>query len=284
MVKDLEAKIEEAQRAGCELEKTVEQQKKELQTAESERDEFMARLERMKRMSGTAGLATTGNSAVIVSEASLAAMDENESLRAEVESLQAAVRFLREENRRSNILDPYSVQRSTDMHAWLDAPLSRAKPTPEQEKIQRTALESRDVMTHLLKLTKESRVPDLKSTMAAPASDDNDNAGRTVWRPSKTRLRYQVLQQRENFEHWAEWRDEIVDHEREQDRLTAAKQERAILDRVFRHPHKTSVEFPQGLGHGMMGRTWQILGMQKHRKTDSISAPAPDVVEIVTTD
>ncbi|CAG8892282.1 unnamed protein product [Penicillium egyptiacum] len=284
MVKELEAKIEEIQKAGCELEKTVEQQKKELQTAEAERDEFMARLERMKRMSGTAGLTTTGNGAVTASEASLAAMDENESLRAEVASLQAAVRFLREENRRSNILDPYSVQRSTEMHGWLNAPLARAKPNPEQEKIQRTALESRDVMTHLLKLTKEARVPDLKSTMTVPASDDNDNAGRTTWRPSKTRLRYQVLQQRENFEHWAEWRDEIVNHEREQDRLVAAKQERAMRDRVSRHAHKASVEFPQGLGHGMMGRAWQILGMQKHRKTDSISTPAPDCVEIVATD
>jgi dynactin 1 len=284
MVKDLEAKIDEIQKAGSELEKTVEQQKKELQTAEAERDEFVARLERMKRMSGTTGLTATGNGAVIASEASLAAMDENESLRAEVASLQAAVRFLREENRRSNILDPYSVQRSSEMHAWLDAPLARAKPTPEQEKIQRTALESRDVMTHLLKLTKESRVPDLKSTMAAPASDNNDNAGRTAWRPTKTRLRYQVLQQRENFEHWAEWRDEIVNHEREQDRLAVAKQERAMRDRASRHAHKASVEFPQGLGHGMMGRAWQILGMQKHRKTGSISTPAPDGVEIVTTD
>jgi dynactin 1 len=284
MVKDVEAKIEEMQAAGLELEKTVEQQKKELQTAEAERDEFMARLERMKRMSGTAGLTTTGSGAVIASEASLAAMDENESLRTEVQSLQAAVRYLREENRRTNILDPYSVQRSTELHAWLDAPLTHTKLSPEQEKIQRTALESRDVMTHLLKLTKESRVTDLKSTMIAPSSENNDSTGRTAWRPSKTRLRYQVLQQRENFEHWAEWRDDIVNHEREQDRLVAAKHERATRDRVSRHAHKASVEFPQGLGHGMMGRAWQILGMQKHRKTGSTSMPALDGVEIVTTD
>jgi dynactin 1 len=283
MVKDLEAKIEEIQAAGAELEKTVDQQKRELLSAEAERDEFLSRLERMKRMSGTTGIATSGNGVVIDSEASLAAMHENESLRAEVESLQAAVRFLREENRRSNILDPYSVQRSTEMHLWLDAPLTRAKPTPEQEKIQRTALESRDVMTHLLKLTKESRVTDLKSTLATPTGD-GDTTNRTTWRPSKTRLRYQVLQQRENFEHWAEWRDDIVNHEREQDRLVAAKQERAMRDRVSRHAHKASVEFPQGLGHGMMGRAWQILGMQKHRKTDSTSMPAPDGVEIVSTD
>ncbi|CAG7973001.1 unnamed protein product [Penicillium salamii] len=284
MVKDLESKIEEIQLATSELETTLDQHRKDLTAAETERDEVMSRLERMKRMSGTTGLGNSGNGVVIDSEASLAAMQENESLRAEVASLQAAVRFLREENRRSNILDPYSVQRSTEMHAWLDAPLTRAKPTAEQEKVQRTALESRDVMTHLLKLTKESHVTDLKSTVVAPVSGDGDNANRTTWRPSKTRLRYQVLQQRENFEHWAEWRDEIVHHEREQDRLVVAKQERAMRDRVSRHAHKGSVEFPQGLGHGMMGRAWQILGMQKHRKTGSISTPAPDGVEIVSTD
>ncbi|CAI7585110.1 unnamed protein product [Penicillium bialowiezense] len=284
MVKDLEAKIEEIQVVAGELEITLDQHRKDLAAAETERDEVMARLERMKRMSGTAGLTTSGNGVVIDSEASLAAMQENESLRAEVASLQAAVRFLREENRRSNILDPYSIQRSTEMHAWLDAPLTRAKSTAEQEKVQRTALESRDVMTHLLKLTRDSHVTDLKSTMGAPSSPEGDHINRTAWRPSKTRLRYQVLQQRENFEHWAEWRDDIVNHEREQDRLLAAKQERAMRDRVSRHAHKGSVEFPQGLGHGMMGRAWQILGMQKHRKTGSLSSPAPDGVEIVSTD
>lgn len=281
MVKDLETKIEEIQTTSAELQKTVEEQKKELLTAEAERDEFKTRLERMKRASGTAG---TGAGIVVDNEASLAAMQENESLRAEVASLQSAVRFLREENRRSNLLDPYSVQRSTDMQAWLDAPLTRARPTPEQEKMQRTALESRDVFTHLLKLTKESRVPDLKSTMAPSSDTENNTINRTTWRPAKTRLRYQVLQQRENLEHWNEWRDDIVEYEREQDRLAAAKHERALRDRMPKHGHKGSVEFPQGLGHGMMGRAWQILGMQNHRKTGSISGPAPGTVEIVSSE
>ncbi|KAJ5093606.1 hypothetical protein N7456_009467 [Penicillium angulare] len=282
MVKDLEVKIEEIQATGEDLEKTVERQKQELQTAEAERDEYKARLERMKRVSGTAGVTTTGDGLVIDNEASLAAMHENESLRTEVESLQSAVRFLREENRRAKLLDPYSVQQSTDMYSWLDAPLTRPDPTAEQEKIQRTALESRDVFTHLLKLTKDSHVSDLKSTMLPPTSDEASANNRTAWRPSKSRLRYQVLQHRENYEHWAEWRDDIVSHEREQDRLAAAKRERALRDRIPRHAHKASVEFPQGLGHGMMGRAWQILGMQNHRKTGSTSGPPLDAVEIVS--
>ncbi|KAJ5539431.1 hypothetical protein N7513_007763 [Penicillium frequentans] len=283
MVKDLEAKIEESQNMSAELEKTVERQKKELQTAEAERDEYKNRLERMKRVSGTAGVTATAGGLVIDNEASLAAMHENESLRAEVESLQSAVRYLREENRRANHMDPYSVQRSTDMYAWLDAPLTRTTPTIEQEKIQRTALESRDVFTHLLKLTKDSHVPDLKSTMVPQASEE-DVINRNAWRPSKSRLRYQVLRQRENFEHWSEWRDDIVNHEREQDRLAAAKRERALRDRMPKHAHKASVEFPQGLGHGMMGRAWQILGMQNSRKNGATGGPAPDGVEIVSSE
>ncbi|KAJ5923675.1 hypothetical protein N7454_008920 [Penicillium verhagenii] len=282
MVKDLEAKIEESQSMSAELEKTVERQKKELQTAEAERDEYKNRLERMKRVSGTAGVTTTGGGLVIDTEASLAAMHENETLRAEVESLQSAVRYLREENRRANHMDPYSVQRSTDMYAWLDAPLTRSTPTAEQEKIQRTALESRDVFTHLLKLTKDSRVPDLKSTMVPQDNEEEGTTNRTAWRPSRSRLRYQVLRQRENFEHWSEWRNDIVNHEREQDRMAAAKRERALRDRIPKHAHKASVEFPQGLGHGMMGRAWQILGMQNPHKNSSQSGPVPDGVEIVS--
>ncbi|KAJ5221032.1 uncharacterized protein N7469_009919 [Penicillium citrinum] len=283
MVKDLETKIEEIQSSEAELQKLVERQQNELQAVEKEREEIKSRYEKLKNMSGAAGVTTTGDGLVIDNEASLAAMQENEYLRSEVENLQSAVRFLREENRRSSLLDPYSVQRSTELHAWLDAPLTRANPTAEQEKIQRTALESRDVLTHLLKLTKETRVSDLKSTMVS-TTGENESSNRTAWRPSKSRLRYQVLQQRENFEHWAEWRDDIVHHEREQDRLAAAKRERALRDRIPKHAHKASVEFPQGLGHGMMGRAWQILGMQNHRKTGSMSMSGQDNLEIVSTD
>ncbi|KAJ6160847.1 Dynactin [Penicillium chermesinum] len=281
MVKDLEVRIEELRTASAELQKTVDEQKKELQTAENERDDYKTRLERLKRASGTAG---AGEGVVIDNEASLAAVQENESLRAEVASLQSAVRFLREENRRSNLLNPYSVQRSTNMHAWLDAPLTQTNPTTEQEKMRRTALESRDVFTHLLKLTKESRITDLRSTFAASDESEDATVNRTAWRPAKSRLRYQVLQQRENLEHWKEWRDDIVEYEREQDRLAAAKRERALRDRMPKHAHKGSVEFPQGLGHGMMGRAWQILGMQNHRKTGSMGGAGPDTLEILSSD
>ncbi|KAJ5387498.1 hypothetical protein N7509_010039 [Penicillium cosmopolitanum] len=133
MVKDLETKIEEFQSSESELQKLVERQAVELQAVEKEREEIKSRYEKLKHMSGAAGVTTTGDGIVIDNEASLAAMQENESLRAEVESLQSAVRFLREENRRSSLLDPYSVQRSTELHAWLDAP-SPGQTPPSSKK------------------------------------------------------------------------------------------------------------------------------------------------------
>ncbi|OJJ01644.1 hypothetical protein ASPVEDRAFT_71699 [Aspergillus versicolor CBS 583.65] len=262
-VKDLEAKIEEMTTKESDLKTTVESQRKDLQGLEAERDEIKAQLDRVKRLSGTAGV-TAGSGTIVDNAASLAAMQENEALRAEVESLQAAVRFLREENRRQNILDPYSVQRSSELYSWLDAPLTQ-KPIAEaqREKIQQTASESRDVLSHLLKLTQESNVCDLKST--------HNRAG---WRPSKEKLRYQVLQQRENFERWAEWKDEIVGHEREQDRMAAAKKERAV-----RGPRTHGHASHPSMGYGMMGRAWQILGMQQDRKTAATNQSVEPAIE-----
>ncbi|PLB55795.1 dynactin [Aspergillus steynii IBT 23096] len=270
MVKELEAKIEEMRTKETELEALVEQQRKELQDMEAEREEIKARLDRVKRASGTTGVATT-DGIVVDAGASLATMRENEALRAEVESLQAAVRYLREENRRANILDPYSIQRSAELHSWLDVPLTQPSsssstlPNP-QEKTHQTASESRDVFTHLLKLTTESNICDLKSTLPS-----TDPVTRTGWRPSKTKLRYQVLQQRENLSRWTEWKDDVVSQEREQDRLAASRKERLALGRGGGRGHapRNSVfgGFPQGTGHGMMGRAWEILGMQQDRKT-----------------
>ncbi|KAL4910003.1 dynein associated protein-domain-containing protein [Aspergillus multicolor] len=267
-VKDLEAKIEEMALKESELKTTVEAQRKDLQGLEAERDEIKAQLERVKRLSGTAG-ASASPGAVVDNAASLAAMQENEALRAEVESLQSAVRFLREENRRQTILDPYSVQRSSELYSWLDAPLfQKTVNTTHREKIQQTASESRDVLSHLLKLTKESSIADLKSTR--PTSGTS-----TGWRPSKEKLKYQVLQQRENFERWAEWKDEVVGLEREQDRLATAKQER--FARGGRAGGRGHASHPS-MGYGMMGRAWQILGMQQDRKANA-AQPVEPVIE-----
>lgn len=282
MVKELEAKIEALQAQHTDLTDTVEKQRKDLEATEAEREELKSRLERVKHASGTTGVTTTADGVVVDgSGASLATIHENEALRAEVKSLQAAVRFLREENRRANMLDPFSIQRAADMHSWLDVPLTQSannSTNGQREKTQQTAAESRDAFVHLLKLAKDSHVSDLKSSMAYHAEGES----RTAWRPSKTKLRYQVLQQRENYERWAEWRDDIVSHEKEQDRLALAKKERLLREQARKH-HMSRKDSMAAGEFGMMGQAWRILGMQhQHQQQgqrDEKKSPISRLVE-----
>jgi len=274
MVKELEAKIDQLQAQHTDLTDTVEKQRKDLEATETERDELKSRLDRVKRASGTTGVTTTADGA------SLATIQENETLRAEVKSLQAAVRFLREENRRANMLDPFSIQRATDMHSWLDVPLiqSANNTSMQRNNTRQTAAESRDAFAHLLKLAKDSHVSDLKSSMSHHAEGEN----RTAWRPSKTKLRYQVLQQRENYERWAEWRDDIVSHEKEQDRLALAKKERLLREQAKKH-HMSRKDSMAAGEFGMMGQAWRILGMQhqhqQQKQGDERKSPISRLVE-----
>lgn len=296
MVQELESRIEEQRAKELDLSGTVEKQQKDLQVLENEREDYKARLEKMKRASGTTGVATTADGVVVDSTMSLATMRENEALRSEVQSLQAAVRYFREENRRSSLLDPYSLQRSTDMYSWLNTPLTQKTTSARQESAQQTALETRDVFDHLLKLTKASRVCDLKPAVSQGKNnnknnndndnDNNANINRASWRPSKTKLRYQVLQQREDFERWAEWRNDIVAREREQDRLAAAAAQSSKFSIPNLQQFKTNsgdlysgpgnFQSAPGLGQGMINRAWQMLSKDQGEKA---AAGGVEVVE-----
>ncbi|OKL58004.1 hypothetical protein UA08_06690 [Talaromyces atroroseus] len=257
VVKEFESKVEQMQEKEIQLQGLVEKLGKELEVMQSERDDYKHRFERAKRASGTAGAAITAEGVVVDSQATLAAMRENEALRSEINGLQAAVRFLREENRRSNLIDPYSVQRTTTMHAWLDAPLTQGKPSAQKESRYARAAESRDVLNHLLKLTKETRVTDLASTHPADAK-------RSAWRPAKSTYRYKALQNRENYEQWSDWKNEVAMREKEEERILVAKAERILREQQFkRHlPRGSGHAKTPSAGYGMMGRAWTILGMQ----------------------
>ncbi|KAL1965506.1 hypothetical protein VTN77DRAFT_5589 [Rasamsonia byssochlamydoides] len=295
LAKEFEKKFEQMQEKESQLRETVEKLTKDLRAMEAERDDYKSRFERAKRASGSAGAGAAGG-VVVDSEASLAAMRENEALRAEVSSLQAAVRFLREELHRASTLDPYSVQRSVDTYSWLEAPLTQAKPSAQQESRYHRAAESRDVLTHLLKLAKETKITDLESTLP------KDGASRLAWRPTKSTFKYQVLQQRERFERWAEWRDDVASREREEERMAEAKRQRALREQQerrqaqqssstsaasasaatasHRNTHAKTPSVSLG-GYGMMGRAWRILGMQEVDGKET--GEEPGKVQIVST-
>ncbi|EGE02169.1 dynactin [Trichophyton equinum CBS 127.97] len=269
VVKDLEAKIENLHSKENELVALVERQSQNMQAIERERDEYRSRFEKLKRASDSEG--SSGIGGVVNAAASLSVMKENEALRAEVTSLQSAIRYIRDDNKRAHLLDPYSVQRSNHMRSWLDVPLVRSKPSiNEQDPDHRhkQAAECRDVLSHLLKLTKESKLVDLK------ASSTSDPANRLAWRPVKSTPKYHAMKQREHYEQWSQWKDEVV-KERKMKKLNAGSgtTRRDWPTNNPGAPASFSVDhaaFPdisrKGLApdgaEGVMGKTWKILGLQ----------------------
>ncbi|OJD24022.1 hypothetical protein ACJ73_04617 [Blastomyces percursus] len=278
LVKDLESKFEALQAKEQELIGIVEKQSADLQNMEHERDDYRARLEKAKRASGSTGVVLGADGVMSIDvAASSALMKENESLRVEVANLQAAVRFLREDNRRANFMDPYSVQRTNHLRAWLDTPLVRRKVATEAKGAEyNAASECQDVLAHLLKLTKESNFVDLRTTLPP------DEVSRLSWRPIKSTTRYQVLRQREEYERWTQWKDEVARRERLRTRkeaksirknpqyqgttsipaeisLTQVSGSRITTTTAL---NDTRAQVPPTKGRGVMDRAWKILGMQ----------------------
>lgn len=209
MAKELEIRLEDAKAREKELTSTMERHLKDHEHTTKERNEYRSQLDKLKRASGTTAVA--GEKGGVLGPqhqaASLASVREVESLRREIASLQAAVRFLREENHRATMPD---VQRAGD--AWLRTPLVRPKPDAKAQRMQRNAAEAQDVLNHLLALTKETRVLDLSTALP------KEGEKRLAWRPAKTTPRYQAVRLREEYESWVEWKDDFLRRERGQKR------------------------------------------------------------------
>ncbi|KAI1962857.1 hypothetical protein LOZ58_002481 [Ophidiomyces ophidiicola] len=206
LVKEMESKLELSHSKESELLDIMDRQSKNIQTVEKERDEYRNKLEKLKRASGSDG-STAGAGGIVPGNAtaSLAVMRENDALREEVANLQAAVRFLRDDNRRAHLLDPYSVQRTNHLKSWLDVPLLRLKASSQESHAHRLATsESQDVFTYLIKLSKESKFVDLGYTLPP------DSLSRFAWRPLKTTSRYAAIKQREHYEQWNQWKDDVI--------------------------------------------------------------------------
>ena len=268
LVKELEATIEAIQTRENELLNVVEAQSNNLQQVQNERDEYRSRLDKVKRASGSTGGAS-GSDGILPANAaaSFAIMRENEALQRDVANLQAAIRYLRDENRRVRLLDPYSVERTNNMRSWLDAPLVRPRPPVHEQPERRAAAECQDILTHLLKLAKKCNFVDLKSTQ--PSDGDK----RLAWRPLKSTSRYQLLKQREEYEQWNQWKDEVARRERARERRGAS-----------RTPHLAQFSLQYGLPDPMAFKDATLEAQEIHNDgfpVDGVSYGAPGDVKIV---
>jgi len=185
-ITELEKRIEDAKKREAELSESIETQNKELTTLEADREKWKKVAEDAKAL----GIVAPGSKAG--QERAVATAREMEALKTEIASLQAAVRYLREDNRRARVTDSEGLD-------FLAAPLTKPKSTEEQRKALVLA-EGQDVLNELLTLTSTAQVYDLNSMPK----------NRLAWRPAKSTPQYHVAKQREDYEAWSGWKDAVV--------------------------------------------------------------------------
>lgn len=185
-ISELERKIEEAKKREVELVTAVEGRDKELASLEADRDKW-------RKTAGEAqAIGTTAPGSKAGQERAVATAREMDELKTEIASLQAAVRYLREDNRLARLDEPYNA-------AWLSEPLIKPK---SQAAIQKDLViaEGQDVLNELLNLAKDAKLYDLASMPK----------NKLAWRPAKNTPQYHVAKQREDYEAWSAWQDAVT--------------------------------------------------------------------------
>ncbi|EKD19406.1 CAP-Gly domain-containing protein [Drepanopeziza brunnea f. sp. 'multigermtubi' MB_m1] len=215
-ISELEKRIEDAKKRETELTEAIDSQNKELTSIEADRETWKKVAEDARAL----GVAAPGTKAG--QEQAVATAREMDALKTEITSLQAAVRFLREDVRRARLTDPQNFD-------WLETPLVKPMTKAEERKALVLA-EGKDVLNDLLNLASTAKVYDL-TTMPK---------NRLAWRPAKATPQYHVARQRENYEAWSSWKDGVVKkarvlEERDLNRGIERKSRGALAARIHMH-------------------------------------------------
>ncbi|KAJ2971588.1 hypothetical protein NUW58_g9373 [Xylaria curta] len=187
-ISDLEAQIVDAQSQVDRLKKDIEQQDREAKTLEADRDKW-------KKIAGDSrayGDATNSAGAKAGQERAVATAREMDALKNDIASLQAAVRYLREDNRRARMVEQ-------PKYDWLAEPLTKPTPITEQRKAL-VAAEGKDVLTELLHMATSAKVYDL-STLPKD---------KLAWRPAKVTPQYHAAKLAEDFAAWKSWETSVL--------------------------------------------------------------------------
>ncbi|KAK1596037.1 CAP-Gly domain-containing protein [Colletotrichum navitas] len=240
-IEDLEAQIEAAKQKAASLQEDIDKQDRELKTLETDRDKW-------KKIAGDSKVFADGAGAAGAKagqERAVATAREMDALKSEIASLQAAVRYLREDNRRA---------RTTEQHSydWLAEPLTKPPSVVEQRRALVVA-EGKDALSELVKFATSARVYDL-----AGLPED-----KLAWRPARSTPQYHAAKQREDLAAWTSWRDSVLKKsEVVLGRKDAAAEKRQMMKSVaarlqIRLPDADGKTVPGG------GRDVQIVGSRE---------------------
>ncbi|KAI9848960.1 MAG: hypothetical protein M1837_005849 [Sclerophora amabilis] len=133
----------------------------------------------------------------LAEKTTVATARETEALQREISTLQSTVRYLHEDNQKARLPD---VSSSSSL-AWLREPLVKPK-TPQEESANRIKSEGQDVFHEMLNLVSDAKVVDLRSR----GLQEN----KLGWRKRSETPAWQLMSQKEDWERWRQWRNEVV--------------------------------------------------------------------------
>ncbi|CAK7209532.1 hypothetical protein SCUCBS95973_000472 [Sporothrix curviconia] len=223
VIAELERSMAAEQVFTKQLKEDIEKQDRELKSLEAERDRWKKIASNTSLLAGVgddgSGEGATdgsrggagGNAAAArhSKERAVATAREMEALKSEIASLQAVVRYLREDSRRARLTEQSN-------HAWLAEPLlpktkrqkqnlqnlqnQQQQPTAAM-RAQAVAAEARDVLGELVKMASAANVYDLGAQLPAD---------RLAWRPARSSPRYHAAKLAEDYAAWKGWEASVA--------------------------------------------------------------------------
>ncbi|MCJ1350034.1 MAG: hypothetical protein MMC33_000015 [Icmadophila ericetorum] len=187
-VRELEIALDSTRSKERELHKRLIGLQQDLQIAETERESLRKQVSQVGAQAGADDLsrAVAGQHQVV----SARAQEDTNQLKAEIFSLQATIRHLRQSSHQTSL---------SSAHSCLSTPLIPKKTPASKENLAR---EARDVFQTMLTLISRAKnqVVELKSL---------SREDRLKWRPVRESTGWKLGRQREEWETWKEWRDEL---------------------------------------------------------------------------
>lgn len=187
-VRELEGALDTARSKERELNKRLVGLQQDLQLAEADRESLRRQASQIGAQAGVDSLsrAAAGEHQLV----SAKSQEDIAQLKAEISSLQATIRHLRRSSHQASLSSAYS---------YLSTPLIPKQTLSHREELGR---EARDVFKTMLTLITraENQVVELKSL---------SREERLKWRPLRESTKWTLGKQKEEWETWKEWRDEL---------------------------------------------------------------------------
>ncbi|KAM0427019.1 hypothetical protein ACHAPT_007917 [Fusarium lateritium] len=187
-ISNLQSELEASGQQIGSLKEDIEKQDRELKNLESERDKWKKIASDSRAFADGADAA----GAKAGQERAVATAREMDALKKDIESLQSAVRYLRDDNRRART----SEQQRYD---WLAEPLRKPATVTEQRR-GLIAAEGKDVLSELVKMASSASLYDFS---ALPED-------KLAWKPARSTPQYHAAKQMEDYAAWAAWEDSVL--------------------------------------------------------------------------